>query len=123
MCAAERVWRKLIGDDAVRFNAHVLSTLVDCLARAGRLCDAFERIAQFEKFHRQRDADAFDAENENNRHLMWTALLAGCAKHHNALLAKHVHDEFAKRFDVNVVESAPLLLKNVYEAQAQMEAA
>ena len=36
--AAERIFRN-IGDDAVRFNVHVLSTLVDCFARAGRLCN------------------------------------------------------------------------------------
>ena len=121
---AEAIWSgaEFIGDDAVRFNAHIVNTLVDCLARRGLLHRAFERIAEFEKFHRERvRADKaereFDKFNENNRHLMWTSLLAAAAKFNSALFGQFVFDEFAMRFDLDVIEAAPLLLKNIYAAK------
>ena len=114
----QRIWSELIQRKEDRFNAHIVNTLVDCLARSGFLNLAFERIIDFERYHEDEE-EAYP--NLNNRHLMWTALLGACAKFNDALFAQFVFDEFSRRFDTEVVESAPVLLSNVYGAHSHFD--
>ena len=94
---AQRVWTHEIearGRVDLQRDAHVVASLVDCLARAGWLQWARRRVSDFER--------ATEASNE----AMWTALLSGCRTHGDERMTRRVFEEMAQRFDLTDTNSS-----------------
>ena len=87
--SADRIWREQIDDLEMRYDSHIVASVVDCFSRAGELREGFQIIAEFE-----------ERTGEKNE-VMWTALLSGCRKHNDMKMTKLVHSEMASRFDLS----------------------
>ena len=104
---AQALWESIEGAAAMKYEREVVSALVDCLARNGRLQQARSLVWEFE-------ARTGSRENE----VMWMAVMSGCVKFGDSAVGEQVYNEiFMKRFKDNesYAASAARLMQNLKE--------
>eukprot|EP01083_Nonionella_stella_P133185 404886_1 len=82
---AKQLWNE-IEDVFIKYDCIVITTLVDCLSRKNCLNHAYDIVIDFE------------LKTQQLYHAMWLALLSGCRKFQNGMLAKKIYNEMANRF-------------------------
>ena len=95
---AFRIWEE-IQEDTVKFDAHIVTSLIDGMARKGILSEAFEIVMKYDFEHWP----------------MYMALLSGCRTHNDKELGVKVYKQIQRRFedDDHVISSALTLLKQI----------
>ena len=103
---ARHVWLNEINDEKVQYDIFVMTALIDCIARKGFIIEAFEWMMKYKK----KTKDILSDE------VMYTALMAGCKKHDNLLMAQFVYNEMERKFKNNskYMSSASAMLRSMY---------
>ncbi len=93
------IWEsRSFGDESIRFNRNVVTTLVDGLAKKGMLREA-KRI--LEEYHASKKVGDSAPDNA-----MWMALLSGCRNAGDDALHDEIYNDMKKRFCLEKVESS-----------------
>ena len=103
----QRVWER-IGDVAIKYDSHVMGSIVDGFARMARLNTAIDWIVEFERFHKRNGSTEW--KDSGRSKAMWISVLSACRTYGNSLLGEHVSRETLKRFPDE--ESAVLALRD-----------
>ena len=100
------IWMKEINDIEIKYDVYVMTAFIDCISRKGYITEAYEYIMEYRKI-------TFDKLSDE---VMYTALIAGCKKHNNLLIAQSVHNEMTKKFPNNSknMGSASVMLQSLY---------
>eukprot|EP01083_Nonionella_stella_P009098 26367_1 len=105
--------RQMWNDISIKYDAQLVTALVDCLARKGHLHEALKRINEFEM-------------NTNESYAaMWMSLLFGCNKTNHIDIAESVFKGMQHRFKPNDAHmiSAKVLMSNIYVTAKQFDKA
>ena len=70
------------GSDSISYDAKLLSTLIDCLARKGELKEAEQLMLAY-------DIDEVTA---------WNSLISGCHKHKDKCMAQQIYNKMENKF-------------------------
>ena len=97
---AQRIWEQM-EDDGMKMDAHVVTSLIDGMARKGLLSEAYGIVMKYDIGHWP----------------TWLALLSGCRTHENEVIAVEVYGEIKKRFgnDEHVMNSASTLISQIID--------
>eukprot|EP01084_Bolivina_argentea_P305955 528594_1 len=104
---AENVWNNEIKDVNIKYNRYVVTSMVDCLGRCGKLKYGKEIILEYEKYS-----------NNEYHESMWSSLLSACYKYgnkENKLLAEDIYNDMIQRFSHNKsrMKSASVIMSNI----------
>ena len=83
---AESIWFNKISDMDVKYDSHIVTTLVDCFVRGGKLSKAKDLILEFEEY------------TNSPYEAMWTSLMNGCKQFNDHNMAKQIFPEIKQRF-------------------------
>ena len=83
---AENIWQYEIYDLSMKFDCHIITTLVDCFVKYGKLYEAQDLILQYEDY------------SNSPYEAMWTSLMNGCKQHNDKYLAQQIYLEMQNRF-------------------------
>eukprot|EP01083_Nonionella_stella_P304786 1060666_1 len=119
---ALKIWNGEIIDDHLQYNSFVVTALVDCLSRNGRLKEARALMTDYNRYNNRLGND-----EGSNDVAMALSLLAGCRRHRNAQFAQEIYNEFEgkmkakyktgnEKYTQKNIASAATLLANTYAA-------
>eukprot|EP01084_Bolivina_argentea_P107378 191983_1 len=99
---AMKLWNE-INNIFAKYDCIVVTTIVDCLARKNYLNHAYGIIMDFE------------TQTEEVYYAMWLAILSGCRKFQNKLIAQKIYNDMTNRFKPNdhCMTHANLLLSHI----------
>ena len=70
----------------MKFDCHIITILVDCFVKYGKLYEAQDLILQYEDY------------SNSPYEAMWTSLMNGCKQHNDKYLAQQIYVEMQNRF-------------------------
>ena len=109
---AKMFWEEHISGSEGALYRNVNTAMIDCLVRRGMIEEGLEHLVQYENMS---IAEREKYEKVEERHLPWMALMNGCCKHKNPVMAQRVFHEFERRFrDHPIMAQASVLLSNTF---------
>ena len=86
-----------------KYDCIVVTTLVHCLSRKNHLYHAYDIVIDYE------------SKTEDVYYAMWLAVLSGCRKYENKLLAERIYKDMRNRFNAkdNCMTHATVLLSHL----------
>ena len=86
-----------IRDKNVKYDAYIITNIVDCLVRSGKFKEGTQVIWEYEQFSN------YDYVSD-----MWIVVLNACKQH--KVLAQEVYNELSDRFD-----NDPIVMNSVFD--------
>lgn len=112
---AYNIWQNDINDEQIKYNCYVITALVDCNSRKGKLNQALDIIINYENIH------GFESDNNDNK-AMWMSVLSACVNFQDSEMAEKVYNEFKTRFSYNdkYMLAADSILSNINSSSTDL---
>ena len=101
---ANRIWLNEITDDVIKYDSFVVTSLVDCFSRKGKIERAYQIVLEYEKYR--------GLELHSNDENMWISLLSGARQQNDDNAVNQIYAEIKQRYEKNsnMMSRASILL-------------
>ena len=109
---ASDLWSE-IGDEAMKYDEYIVSTMIDCLSRNNEVESAYRLILEYDGL----------SDDRRSNEVMWMSLMNGCRASNNMEIAQICYDQFVGRFAGNTayLSSATVLMSNIQRSSLESE--